>query len=33
MNIKFTWRNTMVTQEQVDFFQENGYVKFGRVFG
>ena len=21
----------MVTQEQVDFFQENGYVKFGRV--
>ena len=21
----------MVTQEQIDFFQENGYVKFGRV--
>ncbi|MDE0554282.1 MAG: phytanoyl-CoA dioxygenase family protein, partial [Candidatus Poribacteria bacterium] len=21
----------MVTQEQIDFFQENGYLKFGRV--
>ena len=24
-------RDTMVTQEQIDFFQKNGYVKFGRV--
>ena len=21
----------MVTQEQIDFFQENGYLKFGKV--
>ena len=31
MDIKITRRNTMATQEQVDFFQENGYLKFGKV--